>query len=158
MFIMDFPKTPVLGQRYTNFIGVTYRWDGVAWVVGKDDHSGNFTEIGDVIDQIRVLLQDTDNTGSGGYRYSTASIIANINMGMIEMYRLRPDVFLANGYTIQQFSIGEPDEALAIELQYMPPLVYYAVGMCQLRDDEENQDKRATALLARFGSMLISLP
>ena len=51
--------------------------------------------LGDLLAQIRTTLQDTDVT-SGTYRYSTDSIVANINMGMIEMYRFRPDIFLAN--------------------------------------------------------------
>ena len=105
---------------------------------------------------IRQLLQDTDTSGDE-YRYSSASIVANINMGLIEMYRIRPDIFLENKFKIPVFNDADLSSALVIEQQYVPSLVYYAVGLCQMRDDEETQDQRASAFLGKFTSMLVSV-
>ena len=154
---MDFPVAPAVGQRYTNSIGVVYEWNGVAWVIGfYDSTTDTFMVVGDLLDQIRTLLQDTDTAG-GEYRYSDASIVTNINQGMLEMYRIRPDIFLENKFIIPQFNDADLSTALVIEPQFVPSLVYYAVGMCQLRDDEPTQDQRASAFLGKFSSMLAAV-
>jgi hypothetical protein len=153
---LDFPPSPQVGDNYTSAAGVVYQWNGQAWVIGfYDTSSEDFTMVGDVLDQVRTLLQDVD-VASGSYRYSTDSIIANINMGLIEMYRLRPDIFLENDFVIPQFNDGELDADLVIEQQYVPALVFYATGLTQARDDEETQDARATGLMQRFTAMLTS--
>jgi len=154
---MDFPLNPVLGQKYTNSIGAVYEWNGVAWVVGfYDDTTETFNVLGDLLDQIRVLLQDTDASG-GQYRYSDASIVTNINMGLMEMYRIRPDIFLDLNFKIPVYNDASLDAEVTIEPQHVPALVYYAVGMTQLRDDEGTQDARASGFLAKFTSMLVSV-
>ena len=152
---MDFPVSPVVGQKYTNSIGVVYEWNGVAWVVGfYDSSTQTFNTLGDLLDQIRTLLQDTD-VSSGEYRYSTDSIVMNLNQGMMEMYRIRPDLFLENDYNIQVFNVAEPNAVIVIEPQYVPALVYYAVGLTQARDDEQTQDQRATGFLKVFQSAIV---
>ena len=154
---MDFPLAPVIGQRYTNTIGVVYEWNGFAWVVGfYDSANEDFLTLGDVLDQIRILLQDTDTLGNE-YRYSTASLVTNINMGLLEMYRIRPDIFLENDFVVPTFNDAQPDAAMVIEQQFVPSLVYYAVGMAQLRDDEGTQDSRASSFLGKFTSMLVAV-
>ena len=154
---MDFPVAPTLGQNYTSPAGVVYQWNGEAWVIGfYDSTTDTFTTIGDLLDQIRTLLQDTDTSG-GEYRYSSASIVTNINMGLLEMYRIRPDIFLENNFVIPVFSDADLSSDLVIEQQFIPSLVYYAVGMCQLRDDEPTQDTRASAFLGKFTSMLAAV-
>jgi hypothetical protein len=154
---MDFPADPVVGQKYTNSIGVVYEWTGVAWVIGfYDSTTETFTSVGDLLEIIRTLLQDTD-TSSGEYRYSSDSIVANINMGLIEMYRIRPDIFLENNFKIPVFNDADLSTALIIEQQFVPSLIYYAVGMCQLRDDEPTQDQRASSFIAKFSSTLASM-
>ena len=72
---MDFPAAPAVGQKYTSTAGIVYEWDGYGWVVGfYDTSTQQLQTVGDLIDQIRILLQDTDNT-SGQYRYTTESIV-----------------------------------------------------------------------------------
>ena len=154
---MDFPLNPTVGQKYTNSIGVVYEWTGVAWIIGfYSSASQVFDVLGDVVSQVRTLLQDTETLG-GEYRYSDDSIVTAINMGLLEMFRIRPDIFLGNNYQIPSFSTGTPDAPMVIEPQFVPSLVYYAVGMCQLRDDEGTQDERASLLLAKFTSTLTNL-
>lgn len=153
---INFPSAPVRGQHYTAPNGQTYTFDGLAWEVGfYDSSSQRFDTIGDLINQIRTLLQDTDNL-SGEYRYSTDSIVTNINQGMLELYRMRPDAFMANSWTVQQFSVTDQGAVIVIEQQLVPALVYYAVGLTQARDDEQNQDARAFGVLKMFQQIVIS--
>jgi len=154
---MDFPPSPSLGQKYTNAVGVVYEWNGAAWEIGFYDVSTEaFNSLGELLDQIRVLLQDTDTLGHE-YRYSNSSIVANINMGLMEMYRIRPDIFLELGFKIPSYNDSRLDAAIGIEQQHIPALIYYAVGMSQLRDDEGTQDSRASSFLAKFTSMLVAV-
>jgi len=156
---MDFPANPTVGQRFTNSVNVTYEWNGFGWVIGGYDTSGDgFTVMGDLLDQIRILLQDTDNSGSSGYRYTDDSIVMNINQGMLEMFRIRPDIFLETSYTVPQFETSALDVPWPLEQQWIPPLVYYAVGMTQVRDDEGTQDTRASAFLTKFTAILVPPP
>lgn len=148
---LDFPASPTVGQRYTSSFGVTYEWNGFAWVVGLDPGLTDLTVLGGVLNQVRVLLQDTL---FGNYRYPTDQLIANLNQGMMEMFRIRPDLFLANAFVIPQFAGDELDAPISIEQQYIPPLIYFTVGLTQARDDEETQDARATGFMQRFSQML----
>ena len=154
---MDFPLNPTLGQKYTNTIGVVYEWNGYGWVLGfYDASSEQFGTLGDLLDQIRILLQDTDLSG-GEYRYSSASIVTNINMAFLEMYRIRPDIFLELNFDVPVYNSAALDAAITIEKQHVPAIIYYAVGMTQLRDEEGNQDQRASAFLTKFTSMLVAI-
>lgn len=154
---MDFPLNPTVGQKYTNSIGVVYEWTGVAWIIGFYSSAGQaFNILGDVVAQVRILLQDTDTLG-GEYRYSDDSIVTNINMGLLEMKRIRPDIFLELNFQVPEFNVAVPDAPMTIDPQHVPALVYYAVGMCQLRDDEGTQDARAGMFLSKFTSMLAAI-
>ena len=155
---MDFPPLPVLGQKYTAPSGIVYEWDGFGWIVGfYDTASETLTTVGDVLSQIRTLLQDVDNSASSGYRYSTDSILMNLNQGITDMYRIRPDIFVTNQFKIPVFNSGQLDASLSIEEQYIPPLVYYAVGLTQARDDEQTQDARAMAFMKTFQATLLTV-
>lgn len=154
---MDFPANPTKGQRYTAPSGVVYTWDGTAWSVGFFDSSTQqLDDVGDVLDQVRTLLQDTDNS-SGQFRYSTDSIVTALNQGMLDMYRIRPDLFLEVGFVVPQYNVGSLGDTIQIEQQYVPPLVYYVVGLVQARDDEQNQDSRAMAFMKTFTAALLTV-
>lgn len=156
---MDFPLNPTVGQKYTNSIGVVYEWNGYAWVIGfYDSGTQVFQVLGDILAQIRTLLQDTDSTGSSGFRYSDDSIVTNINQGLWEMYRMRPDIFLETSFVVPQFNIAQPDAPWSIEPQWVPSIIYYAVGMTQVRDEEGTQDQRAAAFLTKFVQTLVPPP
>ena len=153
----DFPADPVLYQIWTAPTGAVYIWNGSAWVVGVyDSTTQNFSQIGGIIAQVRTLLQDQSLAG-GEYRYSDDSLIMNLNMGLLEMYRIRPDIFLSEYFTVPQYTIGQFDSALPIEQQFVPSLVYYIVGLTQLRDNEGEQDERASGFLGKFTSMLVAV-
>jgi len=153
---LDFPPTPIVGQKYTAPSGAVYEWNGVAWTVGYyDSNTQQLGTVGDILKQVRTLLQDTD-VSSGEYRYSTDSIVMNLNQGMMDMFRLRPDLFLENGFKVPTFTVELLDAKLIVEPQYVPPLVYYVVGLTQARDDEQNQDARATGFLKVFQAAIIT--
>jgi hypothetical protein len=154
---MDFPLAPYVGQRYTNSIGIVYQWNGVAWVISYYDASaGGFGTVGNIVGQIRTLLQDTDITG-GVFRYSTDGIIQNINQGLLELYRLRPDVFLELDFQVPIFPTNTLDSMWPLEDQWIPPIVYFAAGLTQMRDEEGTQDNRANLFMSRFTSSVMSV-
>jgi hypothetical protein len=154
---MDFPIAPIVGQKYTAPSGVVYAWDGYGWTVGfYDSGTQEMSVVGDVLDQVRTLLQDVDNS-SGQYRYSTDSIITALNQGMLDLFRIRPDLFLESKFKVPVFSVGALNALFGIEEQYVPPLVYYVVGLVQVRDDEQNQDQRAMAFLKTFTQAVLTV-
>lgn len=153
---INFPPASAIGQLYTAPNGQTYAWSGYAWEVGFYDSSTQlFVAAADLINQVRTLLQDTDNL-SGEYRYSTDSIVMNLNQGMLELYRMRPDAFMANNWIVPQFSVFTLGAPLVIEQQLVPALVYYVVGLTQARDDEQNQDTRAFGILKMFQQIVVN--
>jgi hypothetical protein len=153
---MDFPANPSVGQNYTSPVGVTYTWNGLGWQVDYYTLDDQLYDLADLLKQIRVLLQDTDLTGTG-YRYSDDELITNINMGMWEMYRARPDIFLGVNFVVPQFTTALLSTVWPLDQQYVPSIIYYAVGLAQMRDDEGTQDARASGFITKFTSTLLSL-
>lgn len=152
---LDFPADPQVGQKYTSPVGVVYEWTGYGWVLGfYSSATEQLGTVGGILDQVRTILQDTDTLG-GEYRYSSDSLVTNLNMGLWEMYRIRPDIFLELNFQVPQYSSQLPTTPVTIEPQHLPALVYYVVGMAQLRDDEGTQDQRASGFLSKFTSMLL---
>jgi len=107
--------------------------------------------VGDYIADARVLLQDT----VADYRYSDAELIENINLGILEMRRLRPDLLLGSFASIPRYTVT--GDAVAVDPQYRVALLYYVCGMAQLRDDEATQDSRATVFLNKFTSQMLTI-
>jgi hypothetical protein len=139
---INFPPNPTVGQRYTAPSGVVYTFDGFGWTVGYfDSATQELTSVGNVLGQVRTLLQDVD-VMSGQYRYSTDSIITNLNQAMTDLYRMRPDLFLELGFGIEE--------------QYVSPLIMYVVGLTQARDDEQTQDARAGVFLQTFQKQVLT--
>lgn len=108
--------------------------------------------VADYIADARVLLQDTVST----YRYSDAELIENLNLGLLEMRRLRPDLMIAsfNG-SIPKYTLTT--QTVACDAMYRPALLYYICGQAQLRDDEATQDNRATIFLNKFTSQMLTI-
>lgn len=155
---LDFPPLPTLGQKYTAPTGVVYEFDGYGWVIGfYDSSTQTLTSVGDILDQIRILLQDTDNSASSGYRYSDDSIILCLNQGLVDLYRMRPDIFIDLKFIIPVFNSADPSAIIGIEEQYISPLIFYAVGLVQARDDEQTQDARAAAFLQTFKGAVLTV-
>lgn len=105
------------------------------------------------ITSARVLLQDTVDSP---YRYSDGELITGLNIAILEARKLRPDLFLAEDFSLPEFTANDAT-AVPIDAQYRPAFLYYMIGHAQLRDDEPTQDNRAAALLGRFTSQLMTL-
>jgi hypothetical protein len=96
----------------------------------------------------RVLLQDT--VGSP-YRYSDADLLAALSQSFPEAKLKRPDLFIVT--PLQDFTTVD-STVVVFDPMYRQALVYYMVGMMQLRDDEEVQDQRAAAFISMFNAKL----
>lgn len=102
----------------------------------------------------RILLQDK----TVEYRYSDDELVLGLSLAMLEARRLRPDLFMGRSNSVPSYTITDMSDATAVvfDPQYRVALVYYMVGNAQLRDEEDTQDQRSAALLAKFTSQLMS--
>lgn len=111
--------------------------------------------VSDYIAQARGLLQDE----SVPYRYSDASIVENINSGINEAYRMRPDMWINYfGKALPVYTAATPGATVDVPKGYALPFLYYIVGLCQLRDQEDTSDARASQLLNSFFGALTKMP
>jgi hypothetical protein len=110
--------------------------------------------VSDYITNVRRLLLDE----TVPYRYGTADMIDALNLGIQEMVRLRPDLFFKAMRTnaIPSYSSDSTYTAVAVDYRYRGALLYYVMGMMQLRDDESTQDSRAAAFIQRFSAQLLT--
>jgi hypothetical protein len=105
------------------------------------------------VDAARALLQDTVDAP---YRYSTVDIVDALNIGFLEAYRLRPDLFI--GVSVPEYSAGSLGTTVVMTNAYRAPIVFFTVAHVQLRDDEETQDSRAAQFMSKFVSSMQSAP
>jgi hypothetical protein len=107
--------------------------------------------VSDYLSTARTLLQDQY---SGQYRYSDAELVAGLNLALLEMYRLRPDLYIGIT-TVPSYSAGSLATQVAIDQRYRTAALYYICGHAQLRDEEQTEDARAGAFMSKFlGQML----
>lgn len=108
----------------------------------------------DYIDRARVLLLDEVEP----YRYSTDDLVENLNMAVLEMRRIRPDILQSYlRTTLPSFSSAAMATSVAIDPQYRVAAVYYIAGHAHLRDEENTQDTRATAFLNKFVAQMTTI-
>lgn len=110
--------------------------------------------VADYVVEVRRLIQDT----VAPYRYSDANMVSALNMGLLEVRRLRPDLFVGLGLRkdVPDFTaVGAQD--VPMDPQYRASLVYYMAGQTQLMDEETTQDARASVFLNKFVSQLLSI-
>lgn len=108
--------------------------------------------VADYLSHARSLLQDAVEP----YRYPDDDVVENLNLGLLEIRKLRPDLMLSTPSNVPSYSASSPTTTVAIDQQYRMPLLYYTVGQTQLRDVEETNDARASSLLAKFTAMMMS--
>ncbi len=109
-----------------------------------------FNTVGEVVTQVRVLLQDTE---ADNYRYSDAIVYQALNEGLLETNRIRPD-FYRGLVGIPQYSASDSGTTIAYPDSYRPALVDYAAGRVQLQDDEATSDQRAGVFVTSFRHLL----
>lgn len=103
----------------------------------------------------RVLLMDQVSP----YRYADTEIVSALDLGIAEASRVRPDLFMVALRTdaVPTYTGGSTGATVVFPSVYRSALLYYIVGHCQLRDDEETTDERAAALLNKFVSQLTTV-
>lgn len=101
----------------------------------------------------RTLLQDV----IAPYRYSDAELLSTLNMGLMAAYRIRNDLFIGlPSSSIPAYTVND-NTAVPMDAMYRTALVHFMTGHAQLRDEEDTQDSRATALMQAFRSELLSV-
>lgn len=129
-----------------------------------------FDTVGGYIKDVRTLLQDTVPP----LRYSTASLVAALNVTLLRVRELRADLMAGYLDNVPQFYIDETEDSqldvdpftadnadtlydswVPMEQQFRPALIYGIAGHAMLRDQEDIEDQRATNFIRIFERMLI---
>lgn len=108
----------------------------------------------DYVARARTLLMDL----SEPYRYTNEELAQSLSDALLEARRLRPD--LMSSYfdaEIPQFTAADLASTVPIDPQYRVAFVYYICGQAQLRDDEDNQDQRASLFLNKFTAQMLTI-
>jgi hypothetical protein len=124
----------------------------------------------------RLALQD----GVTPYRYPDSTLLSALNIGLSEMGRIRPDIFLDLKYQ-QPLGKGDTDDGLPpgyiptdvatnpdgtytnggtlvpVPGKYASALDWFINGWAQFLDVTDTQDARAQAFIAKFQSHLTTL-
>jgi hypothetical protein len=129
-----------------------------------------FDIVGDYLDDARTLLQDQ----LVPYRYSTSDLINALNLTMMDVRRLRPDLLIDYLDNVPQYEWNDAASTLVpgvdanfddddnptwtmwvpIEQPFRRALVFGIVGHAMQRDQEDIEDERALARLMTFENIL----
>jgi hypothetical protein len=119
----------------------------------SDKDLPTYQTVGLYIADVRTLLQDTIPP----YRYDDDSLLTAFNAAMLEVKRLRSDLFVYNLNVkgqVQSFQAVD-DTPVFIEPTFRLALVHGICGHAMERDQEDFADSRATAFLNMFTQGLI---
>lgn len=108
-----------------------------------------FDTVQKIVDRARFLLSDE----TAPLRYSDDDYVQALNMGLLEAYRLRKDLFLTVE-TPTEYSASAMTGAITFPLEYRMSLVFFTAGYVQLADEEDTQDARATVFINKGTSQL----
>ena len=118
-----------------------------------DGNALSLHSVQDMVDATRALLLDK----TPPYRYDDTALTLALNIALLEMKRLRPDMF-AHKYRQSPTQYAAPSgEEICVEEQFRPSLLFGIAAYVLLRDEEDVQDARANTFLARFESMLTGI-
>ena len=109
--------------------------------------------VSDYIDDVRVLLQDT----IAPYRYDDDSLLASLNIMLLETRRLRPDLFVYKHHERVPFFTAVNEQEICLEHPFRPALVYGIASHALARDQEDVQDERSSSFMRVFNDMLLGL-
>jgi hypothetical protein len=119
------------------------------------------TSITGIILEARSILNDTVQTAGAAYRYADTDLLANLNAAVREARTKRPDLFLSFGLrtTLPLFQETDVEAGTPwpFDLSLYDPCLYYIVGRAELREDTFTNDARATTLMNKFVSQLLTL-
>lgn len=110
--------------------------------------------VNDIITDVRTLLLDT----FGQYRYTDPELLVGLNTALLEIRRVRADLFLGHYKgRVPKFNNND-GEPIHIESQFRLALVYGTIAHALMRDDEDVQDARANAFEGKMIRMLVGNP
>ena len=110
--------------------------------------------VSDILTDVRTLLLDT----IGQNRYTDAELLVGLNTALLEMRRVRADLFLGHYKgRVPKFNAND-GETIHIEAQFRLALVYGTLAHAILRDDEDVQDTRANAFENKMIRLLVGSP
>lgn len=98
-----------------------------------------------LLSEVRDILQDQTTP----YRYSDASLLNGLNMGLAELRTKRPDAFQSTLREADEVPTVAAGGTLPVNLQFVPGLMFYTAGWASLRDDSYSDDGRAASLMRR---------
>ena len=98
-----------------------------------------------VLDEVRPLVADTDNTN---YRWTDDQILVKINSAILEIFSLRPDA--ANPATVEPPSSVILTSTIALRDLFRPAVVYHAASALLM---ERSSDKSLRTQGADFRKM-----
>lgn len=111
----------------------------------------NLMSVQSMITGVRVLLLDKVRP----YRYSDTSLIAALNIALLEGRRLRPDLFICRrGIEVPQFD-AVSGEDVGVEAQFRLAFEYMTTGHALLRDQEDVNDTRASTFIEAGVALLV---
>ena len=110
--------------------------------------------IQDIIDEARILIQDTE---VGSYRNSNEDLMRWFNNGVLEIRRLRPDIFI-NLYDVDvpTYTTDNLTDNYPYDEQTTTALAYFIAGNNEMKDDEHVETGRAVALVNQFKQLLLT--
>ena len=123
-----------------------------------------YRTVTDYVNVARLNLQDAVSP----YRYTDDNLLLALNIGLAEMSRIRPDLFLDLKYQ-RPLRKGDTDEGMPIPYvtvdtslvpvpsKYMSALDWFIIGWSQFLDVTDAQDQRAQAFIVKFQSHLTTL-
>lgn len=116
--------------------------------------SFNLETVEGYIEDARTLLLDKISP----YRYSDDSLLAALNLALLEGRRLRPDLFVYKhgGVKVPYYTAVSGDR-VPIEEQFRLAFVYGLVAHAILRDTEDVQDARSNLFMQTMHDILIGV-
>lgn len=110
--------------------------------------------VSDIIADARTLLLDT----LGPNRYSDNELVIGLNTALLEMRRIRADLFLGHYKGHAPHFDTNDGETVHIEPQFRLAIVYGTLAHALMRDEEDVQDARANAFESKFIRILVGSP
>ncbi len=98
----------------------------------------------------RVLLLDKVRP----YRYEDDEVLQGLNLVLLEVRRIRPDIFITRLGNEVPFYLEVNATPVPIEPQFRMALVFGMVSYTLMRDDEEIQDSRVNTFYDKFHNIL----
>lgn len=105
-----------------------------------------------LVSELLLTVRDTLQDDAGD-RYSTASLLRALNMGILDMRRSRPDYFIGQ-YLVATPQVAADTEEVPVPEIAVPGLIAWVAGFAELRDDEYTADGRAKTLLDAYNGSL----